>query len=57
MSAFNFVETNAFVAVLEHKSFTRAAKQLGLSLPRVSELVRNMEEHLGCGLSNAVCIR
>lgn len=43
-------ETSAFVAVLEQKSFTKAAKQLGLSLPRVSELVRNLEERLGVRL-------
>jgi hypothetical protein len=29
-----FSKTSAFVAVLEQKSFTRAAKQLGLSLDR-----------------------
>ena len=43
-------ETNAFVAVLEHKSFNRAAKQLGLSAPRVSELIRKFEERLGVRL-------
>ena len=43
-------ETNAFVAVLEQKSFTRAAKQLGLSPARVSELIRSLEEHLGLRL-------
>lgn len=30
MLAPGFNETSAFVAALEHKSFTRAAKQLGL---------------------------
>jgi len=34
------------VAVLEQKSFTKAAVQLGLSPGRVSELVRNLEERL-----------
>jgi DNA-binding transcriptional LysR family regulator len=43
-------ETNAFVAVLEQKSFSRAAKQLGLSAPRVSELIRKFEERLGVRL-------
>lgn len=42
--------TNAFVAVVEQKSFTRAAKQLGLSPPRVSEMVRSLEEQLGVRL-------
>ncbi|PRD43084.1 LysR family transcriptional regulator [Phyllobacterium phragmitis] len=50
MTAPGFAEANAFVTVLEQKSFTRAAKQLGLSLPRVSELVRNLEERLGVRL-------
>ena len=46
----NFSETNAFVAVLEQKSFTKAAEQLSLSPARVSELVRNLEERLGVRL-------
>jgi DNA-binding transcriptional LysR family regulator len=37
----SFAEMNAFVAVLERKSFTRAVKQLRLSTARVSEMVRN----------------
>ena len=45
-----FSETSALVAVLEHKSFTRAAEQLGLSPARVSELVRNLEERVGVRL-------
>jgi DNA-binding transcriptional LysR family regulator len=45
-----FAETNAFVAVVEQKSFTKAAKQLGLSPPRVSEMVRQLEERLGVRL-------
>lgn len=43
-------ETSALVAVLEQKSFTRAAEQLGLSPARVSELVRTLEERLGVRL-------
>jgi DNA-binding transcriptional LysR family regulator len=43
-------ETTAFVAVVELKSFTKAAKQLALSPPRVSELIRNLEEQLGVRL-------
>ncbi|MCL2430610.1 MAG: LysR family transcriptional regulator [Alphaproteobacteria bacterium] len=46
----SLAETNAFVAVVEQKSFTRAAKQLGLSPPRVSEMVRHLEEELGVRL-------
>jgi hypothetical protein len=45
-----FSETTAFVAVLEQKSFTRAAKQLGLSPARVSELISSLEERLGVRL-------
>jgi DNA-binding transcriptional LysR family regulator len=45
-----FAETNAFVAVVEQKSFTKAAKQLGLSPPRVSEMLRQLEERLGVRL-------
>ena len=45
-----FSETSALVAVLEQKSFTKAAEQLGLSPARVSELVRNLEERLGVRL-------
>jgi len=43
-------ETSALVAVLERKSFTKAAEQLGLSPARVSELVRNLEERVGVRL-------
>ena len=43
-------ETSALVAVLEQKSFAKAAKQLGLSPARVSELVRTLEERLGVRL-------
>ena len=46
----SLAETTAFVAVVELKSFTKAAKQLALSPPRVSELVRNLEERLGVRL-------
>jgi len=43
-------ETTALIAVLERKSFTKAAEQLGLSPARVSELVRNLEERVGVRL-------
>src|SRR6185436_10260819 len=46
----SLAETTAFVAVVELKSFTKAAKQLELSPPRVSEMVRNLEERLGVRL-------
>ena len=50
MRAPGFSEMNAFVAVLEQNSFTRAAKQLGLSPARVSELIRSLEASLGVRL-------
>jgi DNA-binding transcriptional LysR family regulator len=50
MLAPGLTETSTFVAVLEQKSFTKAAKQLGLSPPRVSEMVRALEERLGVRL-------
>src|SRR5262249_3926701 len=46
----SLAETTAFVAVVELRSFTKAAKQLALSPPRVSEMVRNLEERLGVRL-------
>lgn len=43
-------EMSAFVTVLDRKSFTDAARHLGKSPPRMSELVRNLEERLGVRL-------
>jgi DNA-binding transcriptional LysR family regulator len=45
-----FSETSALVAVLEEKSFRNAARKLGLSPARVSELVRNLEDRIGVRL-------
>jgi hypothetical protein len=42
MHAPSLAETTAFVAVGELKNFTKAAKQLALSPPRVNEMVRNL---------------
>lgn len=50
MATPGLAETAALMAVLEQKSFTRAAKQLGLSPARVSELVRSLEDRLGVRL-------
>ena len=50
MTGPSLAETSAFVAVLEQKSFAKAAKQLGLSPPRVSEMLRKLEERLGVRL-------
>ena len=50
MHGATLAEITAFVTVVELKSFTKAAKQLALSPPRVSEMVRNLEERLGVRL-------
>src|ERR1700757_5157625 len=50
MQGASLAETTAFVTVVELKSFTKAAKQLDLSPPRVSEMVRSLEERLGVRL-------
>jgi len=52
MSRIDFDELNAFAAVAEHRSFTRAAAQLGVALPTVSQTIRALEEHLGVRLFN-----
>jgi DNA-binding transcriptional LysR family regulator len=36
--------------VIEQKSFAKVARQLGLSVPRVSELIRKLEDNLGVRL-------
>lgn len=43
-------EMSAFVTVLDRKSFTDAARYLGKSPPRISELVRSLEDRLGVRL-------
>jgi DNA-binding transcriptional LysR family regulator len=45
-----FSETSALVTVLEEKSFRNAARKLGLSPARVSELVRDLEVRVGVRL-------
>ena len=50
MAVPSLAETGAFVAVLEQKSFSKAARLLRLSPPRVSEMVRQLEERLGVRL-------
>ena len=48
--AVSIAKTSALVTVLEQKSFTKAGKVLGLSTPRVSDMVRSLEERLGVRL-------
>ncbi|MGH7000571.1 MAG: LysR family transcriptional regulator [Stellaceae bacterium] len=52
MQGKDFGELSAFMAVAEHRSFTRAAKQLGISTPTLSQTIRNLEERLGVRLLN-----
>lgn len=50
MATPGFAETNAFIAVIECRSFSRAAKLLALSPSRVSEMVRKLESQVGIRL-------
>jgi len=52
MRRLEFGQLAAFAAVAEHRSFSRAAGQLGLSPPSVSAIVRDLEEMLGVRLFN-----
>lgn len=52
MNRIDFGELNAFAAVAEHRSFTRAAAQLGVALPTISQTIRALEERLGVRLFN-----
>ena len=45
-------ELRAFVAVVEHGNFARAAAQLGLSASALSQTIRHLEERLGIRLLN-----
>ncbi|SCD22941.1 LysR family transcriptional regulator [Brucella inopinata] len=48
----NLRDLNAFVAVAETGSFTRAAAQLGVSQSALSQTIRNLEERVGIRLLN-----
>jgi DNA-binding transcriptional LysR family regulator len=52
MRGTQFAELSAFVAVAEQRSFKKAAAQLGISRPGISEMVRSLEERLGVRLLN-----
>jgi len=47
-----FAQLTAFVAVAEHRSFTKAAEHLGLSTPSLSQAIRGLEETFGVRLLN-----
>lgn len=46
----DFVELQAFAAVAEHGSFSRAAKKLQIAPPTLSQIIRELEERLGVHL-------
>jgi DNA-binding transcriptional LysR family regulator len=52
MGRLQLTELTAFVAVAEHLNFTRAAAQVGISLPTMSQTIRGLEERLGVRLFN-----
>jgi DNA-binding transcriptional LysR family regulator len=52
MKKASIAEMSAFVAIAEHASFAKAAKQLGVSRSSLSESLRSLEERLGVRLIN-----
>jgi DNA-binding transcriptional LysR family regulator len=52
MRGTQFAELSAFVAVAEHRNFRKAAAQLGISAPTLSQTIRSFEERLGVRLLN-----
>jgi DNA-binding transcriptional LysR family regulator len=52
MARIQLTELTAFVAVAEHRSFTKAAAQVGIALPTMSQTIRSLEEGLGVRLFN-----
>jgi DNA-binding transcriptional LysR family regulator len=52
LARIQLTELTAFVAVAEHRNFTRAAAQVGISPPTMSQTIRSLEEGLGIRLFN-----
>lgn len=52
MRGSEFAELKAFVAVVERKSFARAAEHLGLSPSALSQAIRQLESRIGARLLN-----
>lgn len=52
MRGTQFAELSVFVAVAEHKSFTKAAAQLGLSRSSISQVIGSFEDRIGVRLLN-----
>jgi DNA-binding transcriptional LysR family regulator len=52
MRGTQFAPLTAFIGVAEHSGFTRAAMQLGISTPPLSQTIRSLEEHFRVRLLN-----
>jgi DNA-binding transcriptional LysR family regulator len=52
MIRIQLTELTAFVAVAEHRSFTKAAAQVGIALPTMSQTIQSFEQRLGVRLFN-----
>jgi DNA-binding transcriptional LysR family regulator len=52
MARIQLTELTAFAAVAEHRSFTKAAAQVGIALPTMSQTIRSLEDGLGVRLFN-----
>jgi DNA-binding transcriptional LysR family regulator len=52
MSRIQLAELTAFAAVAEHRNFARAAVQVGIAPPTMSQTIRALEERLGVRLFN-----
>jgi len=52
MSRIQLTGLTAFVAVAEHRSFTKAAAQAGMAPPTMTQTIRSLEEQLGVRLFN-----
>jgi DNA-binding transcriptional LysR family regulator len=52
MAGLQLTELAAFAAVAEHRSFTKAAAQVGIALPTMSQTIRSLEDRLGVRLFN-----
>src|SRR4051812_48469551 len=52
MRGTQFAQLTAFVAVAEHRSFTKAATHLGIKAPSLSQAIRDLEETFGVRLLN-----
>jgi DNA-binding transcriptional LysR family regulator len=52
MRGTQFSHLTAFVAVAEHRSFTKAASHLGIKVPSLSHAVRSLEDQFGVRLLN-----